>query len=179
MDTTGKKTNHRLTYGLIAGLVVCLITLGLYLGGLDMYLGPVAYVSYLVVVVLSILAGLRQKKENGGYLEFAEALKITFTVFALALLLQTLFTYVLLNYIDVPFKQAVAQEVMNKTEQMMKKFGATDAQIDQAMDAERNKDPFAFSRVLLGYGISCIVAFIICLIISLCIRKNKPVFDNI
>lgn len=179
MEATARKNNHGFSFGLIAGLAVCVITLLLYLGGLDMYVSPVGYVAYLVVIAMAILAGLKQKKENEGYLEFGEALKISFTVFAIALLLQTIFTYVLLNYIDVPFKQALGQEIINKTEEMMKKFGASDADIDKAMEGERNKDPFAFGGVMLGYGISCIISFIICLIISVIIKKSKPAFDNI
>lgn len=179
MEATSRKNNYGLIYGIIAGLVVCIITLLQYLGGLDMYLSPVGYVSYLVIIVMAILAGIRQKKDNGGFLEFSEALKASFTVFALALLLQTLFTFILFNYIDVPFKQAVSQEIMNKAENMMKKMGESDSRIDQALENERGKDQFALSSVMLGYGISCIMSFLICLIISVSIRKSKPVFDNI
>lgn len=179
METTVQKNNYGLSFGLAAGLIICVITLLQYLGGMDMYLSPVGYLSYVVIIVFAILAGLRKKKANEGYLEFGEALKITFTVFAVGLILQTLFTYILLNYIDVSFKQALSQEIMNKTEEMMKRFGASDSQIDQAMESERDKDQFAFGRVMLGYGISCIVSFIICLIISVSIKKSKPVFNNI
>lgn len=61
----------------------------------------------------------------------------------------------------------------------MRKFGASDSVIDEAIEKERGKDQFALSRVLLGYGISCIVAFIVCLIISVIIKKNKPAFPTI
>jgi hypothetical protein len=179
MSATESKTNAGLTYGTIAGLIVCVVTLLLYLGGLDMYLSPVGYVSYLVIITMAILAAMKVRKANEGYLEFGEALKVTFTVFALALLMQTIFTYILFNFIDVGFKQAVSQAVLDKTEQMMKKFGASDSQIDEALEAERGKDQFAISRVLLGYAISCIVAFIFCLIISVIVKKSKPEFTNI
>lgn len=179
METTAPNDNYGLSFGLIAGLIVCIITLAQYLGGLNAYLSPLGYLTYAAITILAILAGLRKKKANEGYLEFGEALKTTFTVFALALLLQTIFTYILLNFIDVSFKEALTQEVMTKSEEMMRRFGATDEQIDKAMENERGKDPFALNRVMLGYAISCILAFIICLIISVSIKKNKPVFNNI
>ena len=179
METAAPKSNVGLNYGLIAGLVITVITLLQYLGGLDMYLSPVGYVSYLVIITMAVLAALKVKKNNEGFLEFSQALKVTFTVFAIALLIQTIFTYVLFNFIDVSFKEAVSQEVMNKTEQMMKKFGASDSQIDAALESERTKDQFAFTRVLLGYALSCIVAFIFCLLISLIVKKSKPAFNNI
>lgn len=179
MELSERKSNVGLNYGLIAGLIITVITLLQYLGGLDMYLSPIGYISYIVIITMAVLAALRVRKSNEGFLEFSQALKVTFTVFAIALLIQTIFTFILFNYIDVSFKEAVSQEVMNKTEQMMKKFGASDSQIDQALESERTKDQFAFSRVLLGYAISCIVSFIFCLLISLIVKKSKPAFNNI
>lgn len=178
METSRRNTNVGLTYGLIAGLVITLATLIQYLGGIKSYMSPVGFLSYVLLIVVAVLAGNRQKKLNGGYLEFSEALKITFSVFASALLLQTLFTYVLLNFIDPSFKEAVAQEVLNKTEDFMRGFGASDTQIDEALENQRGSDPFAFSKMILGYGISCIVWFVVSLIISAIIKKNKPVFPT-
>jgi hypothetical protein len=179
METSEAKPNVALTYGLIAGLVITVITLLQYLGGLDMYLSPVGYISYLIIITMAVLAALKVRKSNEGFLEFSQALKVTFTVFAIAMLIQTIFTYVLLNFIDVSFKEALSQEVMNKSEIMLKKLGFSDSQIDAQLEKERNTDQFAFARVLLGYAISCIVAFIFCLLISLIVKKSKPAFNNI
>jgi hypothetical protein len=179
MEITESKSNIGLNYGLIAGLIITVITLLQYLGGLDMYLSPVGYVSYFIIITMAVLAALKVRKSKEGFLEFGQALKVTFLVFASALLLQTIFTYILLNFIDVQFKEALSQEIMNKTEMMMKKFGASDSQIDAALESERTKDQFAFSRVMLGYALSCIVSFIFCLLISLIVKKSKPAFNNI
>jgi hypothetical protein len=179
MEMPASKSNVGLKYGLISGLIITIITLLQYLGGLDMYLSPIGYISYLVVTTMAVLAALHVRKANEGFLEFTEALKVTFSVFVISLLLQTIFSYILLNYIDVSFKEALSQEVLNKTEQMLKKFGASDSQIDEALESERSKDPFSASRVLLGYAISCIVAFIFCLLISLIVKRSRPAFNNI
>lgn len=178
METARKTGNIGLTYGLVAGLIICLITLVQYLGGIKAYLSPVGFLSYILMIVIAVLAGNKQKKSNGGYLEFGEALKITFSVFASALLLQTLFTYVLLNFIDPSFKDAVGQEVMNKTEEMMRSFGASDSQIDAAIENQQGSDQFAFSKMILGYALWCIVWFIVSLIISAIIKKSKPAFPT-
>ena len=179
METAEAKPNVGLSYGLIAGLVITVITLLQYLGGLDMFLSPIGYTSYLIIITMAVLAALKVRKSNEGFLEFSEALKVTFTVFAIAMLIQTIFTYVLMNFIDVPFKEAVSQEVMNKTEVMLKKFGMSDSQIDAQLEKERATDQFSIARILLGYAISCIVAFIFCLLISLIVKKSKPAFNNI
>ena len=178
METTHRNSNVGLGYGLITGLIVCIITLIQYMGGLKWYLSPVGFLTYIIVIVMAVLAGLKQKKNNGGYLEFKDALKVTFSVFASAFLLQTLFTYVLLNFIDVTFKQAVGQEVINKSEEFMRSFGASESQIDEAMEKAGEKDSFSLGSMILGYGIWCIVWFLVSLIIAAIIKKNKPVFPN-
>jgi hypothetical protein len=178
METAKNNSNIGLVYGLIAGLIACVIALIQYLGGLESYFSPLGSLIYIVMIVMAVLAGRKQKAINGGHLEFSEALKVTFSVFASAMLLQTLFVYVLFNFVDPSFKQAVAQESMNKAEEMLRKFGMSDSMIEEQLDKERSKDPFALGRVMLGYGISCIVAFIVCLIISAIIKKSKPVFPT-
>jgi hypothetical protein len=178
MEVTESKSRVGVTYGLISGLIITVITLLQYLGGLDMYLSPIGYVSYLVIIAMAVLAALKVRKSNEGFLEFSQALKVTFTVFAIGFLMQSVFNYILFNFIDVPFKQAVSQEVLNKTEQVMKKFGMTDSQIDQTLDEQRKKDQFSLSSVLLGYAIVCVVSFIFCLLISLIVKKSKPAFNN-
>ena len=75
METTTRSSNIGLTYGLITGLIVCIITLLQYLGGITTYLSPIGFVVYLVLIVIAVLAGLKQKKLNGGYLEFGEAIR--------------------------------------------------------------------------------------------------------
>lgn len=179
METTANRTsNTGLAYGLIAGLAICLITLVQYLGGLKTYMSPIGFLTYILLVVIAVIAAQKQKKMNGGYLSFGEALKVTFSVIASALLLQTLFTYVLFNFIDPSFKLALVQASMNASEEFMRKMGASESMIDEAMERARETDSMSLPSMLLGYAIWCIVWFVICLIISAIVKKNKPVFPT-
>lgn len=178
METPENKSSVARNYGLIAGLIFTLITLFQYLGGLDMFLSPVGYVSYLMIITMAVLAALKVRKANEGFLEFSEALKTTFTVFALAFLIQTIFVYILLNFIDVPFKQALTEETINRAEIALKKY-MSDSDIDKVIDSEREKDQYSLPRVFLGYAITCILAFIFCLLISLIVKRSRPAFNNI
>jgi hypothetical protein len=178
METTTKRTNYGVQYGLIAGLGMIVIILVQYLGGLEYFMHPLGFLLYAALIAVAVVAGLKQRKDNGGFLSFAEALKVTFTVFAIALLLQTLFSYVLLNIIDIPFKQAVGQETLNRTEQFMKKMGAPQRDIERALDEAAKGDPFSLPKMFLGYAMTCIVFFIVALIIAAIIKRNKPAFAN-
>jgi hypothetical protein len=178
METVRKNSNIGLLYGLITGLIICIITLIQYLGGLQTYLSPVGFLVYVIMIVMAVIAGQKQKKMNGGYLEFGEALKVTFSVFASAWLLQTFFLYVLLNFIDPTFKEALAVEAMNRSEEFLRKIGMSDSKIDEAMDKAREGDSFSFGNIMLSYGLWCIGWFVASLIISAIIKKNKPVFPT-
>lgn len=175
---TPSRTNPAPSYGLIAGLIITVITLLQYLGGVGTFTSPLSYISYLVLITMAVLAALKVRRENEGWLEFRQALKITFTVFVIAMFIQTVFSYILFNFIDVSFKEALNQEIMNKTEQMLTKMGLSQNQIDEALEQQRNSDSFSLPKMLLGFAATCIVAFIFCLLISLIVKKSKPAFNN-
>src|SRR5574343_1281459 len=105
-----QKMNAGLLYGLILGGVSILFTLGLYLAGAEAFVSPVAYSGLVFPIIIAVLAGIAHKKANGGFLEFGKALKTCFTVFVVGSLISTLCSYVLFNFIDVPFQQALNQE---------------------------------------------------------------------
>jgi hypothetical protein len=174
-----KSKSIGLTYALVAAFALVVFSVLMYIGGIKVYMSSAAFLGYIFLVVLAVLGAIKQKKLNGGFLDFRQALKITFTVFVFALAVQTIFNYFLLNYIDTNFKTVLAQATLEKTEVLMRKFGASDEMIEKAMDNARAHDPFTFSRMLLGYAFWCIVMFIFSLIISAIVKKQKPEFDNL
>lgn len=168
------KKNTGLTYGLIAAVALVAFTVILYLGGIKLYLSTTAYIGYIIIILLAVLAAQRQKKLNGGYLDFREALRISFTVLVLAMLAQSLFSYFLFNFIDPDFKNAVTQASMEKTEEWLKRFGMPEEKIEKAIEEQRASNQFSLSRILLGFAVSCIFQFIIALIIAAIIKKKNP-----
>lgn len=171
-------SNPGITYGLIGGLILAVLLLVLYMGGVELFLSPLAYLSYLIIIVIAVMAAIRKRKANDGFLEFGEALKITFSVFAIAFLIQFVFNFILMNYIDTGFRDAVTQASFDKVEQMMRNFGASDQEIDTYMEKAMEEDAHSFKNLFLGYAIWCIVFFIISLIISAIVKRKKPEFEN-
>ncbi len=58
----------------------------------------------------------------------------------------------------------------------MKKFGASQEQIDKAMEDMMKGNNYSLGKQLLGTAFICIFWFIVSLIISAIIKKKKPVF---
>ncbi|MBS1748449.1 MAG: DUF4199 domain-containing protein [Bacteroidetes bacterium] len=171
-----KKSNTGLTYGLISGLASILFSLLLYLGGVKWFISPIAYSGILIPIILAVLAGLKQKKTEGGYLEFGSALKTIFTCFVIGTIISTLFSFVLFNFIDVPFRQALTQETTVKMQGIMQKFGAPQDAIDKATEESLKGNNYTFGKMMLGTAFYCIFWFIVSLIIAAIIKKKKPEF---
>lgn len=171
------KMSAGLLYGLILGAVSILFTLGLYLAGAEAFVGPVAYLGYVIPIVLSVLAGIAHKKMNGGFLEFGAALKTCFTVFVVGSLISTLFSYVLFNFIDVPFQQALNQEYARSTEAFMKKLGAPEADTQKTVDTILTGENYTLNKLLVNFAVVSILWFLISLIIAAIVKKAKPVFQ--
>jgi len=163
-----------LTQYLVIGSVVgLLIYIGLYLGGAEMMTSSVAYLSILISIVIAAVACTAQKKRNGGFIEFPEALKISFGVMALSSFVVTIFSYFLMNYIDTDFKVATERETLIMVEKMMKRFGAPQTEIDKAMAEAAKKDNYSLSNMLLSFVLYCFFWFFVSLIVSSIVKKKK------
>lgn len=175
---TKRTTDIGLIYGLINGVAGIALTLLLYVGGVQWFTSPVAYLGYAIPIVIACLGASRQKKLQSGFLEFGEALKTVFLIFVTGTLVNILFNYILFNIIDVPFRQAMMQEAATKTERIMQKLGAPQDQIDKTVDQMINGNNYTFGKLFLGFAIACIIWFIISLIIAAIMKKSKPEFQN-
>jgi len=167
------KLSITVIYGLTAGFVLIGYTLMLYHFGVDAYLGNWARAGYLVIFALAASAAIAEKKMHGGYLDFRAALKAAYTVIVLSLALQSLVTWVLMNYIDVPFRQAVEVEVLKADADWWKRLGYPQGQIDKMLADQRGQNQYTPKNVLQGLMISYVIGFLPALLIAVIVKKKK------
>ncbi|HVU53780.1 MAG TPA: DUF4199 domain-containing protein [Puia sp.] len=172
-----RKMSIAVTYGLITGLVLILLTTILYLGGVNVFISY-SFVAYILVIVAAVLAAIMEKKAGSGFLEFREALKAAFLVFVIALLLQSLFTWVLVNFIDTGFRTVLEQATLEKVEKFMQSMKLNQEAIDKALDEQRGKNQYALPKLLLGLCFTYIVCFLISLLIAAIVKRKKPEFHD-
>jgi len=173
-----KKQNVILNYGLIGGLISIVSFLILYMGGASLFVNPLAFIFYLVPITMAVLACRAKKKQNGGFLEFAEALKTSFGVMVIMALVSTIATYIVLNIIDPSFRESLTQVTIEKTQEMMKKFGVPQADIDKKVQELATTNSFGIGKLLMQFAFGCILWFIVALIISAIVKKKKPEFPG-
>lgn len=169
--------NQGLMYGVICGLVSIFVTVILYLIGVKAFMGPLSFLGFAIPIAIGVLAGLARKKAQGGFLEFREALQTAFLVMVIGTVISVLFNYVLLNYIDVPFREALAQETAETQARWMQKFNAPQDQIDKAVADTLNGNNYTLAKMLLSAAFISIFWFLMSLIVAAIIKKKKPVFE--
>lgn len=167
--------NEGLKYGSICGLIAVLLMYGSWAMGLNAFVAAQFwgnFIPYMIVII--ILGGLQVRKQNGGLLPFAQALKFSFLSYVVVAVIVAIATYVLYNVIDKDLTQKSMQVAMDKTRTMMEKFGASEDDIAKAMKRteEGSKDTGA-GKILLGTGLFLIWDFCKSLLISLVIRKEE------
>jgi hypothetical protein len=163
--------------GLITGLALILLMTILYLGGVESYFGYY-WLGWLVLISAAVTAAAMEKKAREGFLEFKDALKAAFLVFVIALFLQSLYSWILLNYIDHGFRDALEKITLDKMEKMMNSLKVDQDTIDKTMDVQRGKNQYSLAKIMQGLCFTYIFCFLVSLLIAAIIKKKKPEFHD-
>lgn len=167
----GRRISIPLLYGLIAAGAEIVFILITYSAGPKTFVGGVAFLGYVIAIAFAAAAALAQKKANGGMIGFREAVKASFIVFVLGLLMRVLFPWLLVNYIDPHFKEQLIPEMVAQAEKY-RMYGVSEDRIQEQVDSVK-KEPFPLLSMLTGLAWSYIVFFFISLLIA-AIVKRKP-----
>lgn len=176
MNDEKKPDNFLMTYGLIGALVAVLYFVGLYISGTTAFTSFWGYFSYAIPIIIAVIAPVMAKKEQ-SYLEFRDALKLSFGVLVLSTFSTTVFGYFLFNYIDTAFAESMLQLTIQKTQETMEKFKVPQEEIDKTIKGILTTNIYAFGSMMKNFLFSCIFNFLIALIISAIVKKSKPEFD--
>lgn len=168
-----KKISIAQLYALITAIGIVVFTFILYKSGVHLYLGGIAYLGIAFLLLMAILAALAQKKANGGAIPFQEALRIAFTIIAVGFAAQTLFNWILMNFIDTHFKQQVIDETLRRTEKLLRDWQYPPDKIEHDMAEQKASDPYSIRNQTMGFAIYSIVGFIFALIIAAIVKTKK------
>ena len=168
-----KQISIPLLFGLIAAICSILFVLGTWLGGPDVFIGPVSYLSVPMIVIIAAVAAAIAKRANAGILVFRSALRISYGVLVLGIVAQNLFNWLLLNVIDPHFYQRLVPVLLTKAEKSYRQYGATDDQLRAALDDIRTNNQFSLGRVITGTGFQLVLCFLIALLIAVTVKSKQ------
>jgi len=168
--------NPTVRYGVIAGLIVVIYNLALYIISPEMVVSFMVMLSYVAIIAFMVVGGREAKKgHTDGTFDFKAALKVTFTISVISTLIFNIFTYVLYNLIDTSLSEVSMKVSKELSITISRYFGATEEMIDKNLDSMSIEQyEITLTKSIFGYAISCIVGFIFAAFISVLIKNKTP-----
>jgi len=161
--------------GIINGAIVLLLMYAGYFMGIDTFVTiqfTDTFLPYMIIIL--IIYGFQLRKRNGGYLSLKDGLQYSFLSYVIAGLLVAVGTYILYNLIDKNLTQKSFDVSIEKMKAFSKNMGVPEDKIDEQLGTKQPQKT-TLGNILVGMGARWILDFVKCLIISLIIRREKPV----
>lgn len=156
-----------ITFGVISGVISILITTGIYVIDINLFVSWwVTTVALLVPFVLAIILLSKTKKELQGNLSFKDAFTTYFIMALIGVLMSAAFNILLFNFIDPSLKETIKELTLKISAEMMQKFGAPTADINKALKTINETDQFSVGAQLQGILSSIVVTSIFGLVLA-------------
>lgn len=161
--------------GIVNGAIAMLLMYGSYYAGLNSFV-TTQFVSKFIpyMMVTLIVYGFRLRKQNGGYLSFKEGLQYAFMSYVIAAIIVAIGTYMLFNIIDKNLTQKSFDLSLEKMKTLFHNMGIKEEDIEK-QTGTKEPQKTDFKNIFLGTGFGLIWDFIVSLLVTLIIRKEKPV----
>ena len=161
---------------------------GLYLGGaLSVYtilcygISMETLVNYwimllimpIVIITTGIFSILKAKSLNNGYLSFKEAFSSYFITIAIALMISTLVSIIIFNFVDPEAALSLKEIIIEKSLATMESFNTPVETMAEEIDKLKNQDSFGIPLQIRGLAQSIATFAIIGLIIAAIMKNLK------
>lgn len=168
-----KNVEHGLKWGVIIGVVYCLLLLIRYNqgNGAPILLGVWTFIGYLIVLILLFICGVIRRKQLGGYIELKDAFQTMFIAVLGFEFFYMAFNFIYLKYINPDF----FQNMKDSMEAFMIKNNVSQEQIDKAleqMDTQAAKNMNLVTS-FLSFAFAILVSGVFALIFALIIKRKR------
>jgi hypothetical protein len=164
-----------MNYGLFLGLALIFLTTIMYAVDINLFTSSwIGIVNLLIISGFGVFSATTYKKSLGGFIGFKEAFTCFFITVATGVFLSTLYTVVLLNYIDPEAKTIITENVIKYTVSMMEKFGGKAADMNKIAEEMEKSDSFGPLGQLKGFAFGLVIYAVIGLVSALIIKKERP-----
>lgn len=180
MEQKGIFEKPMIKWGLFLGGVNVLYILLLYIIDVSLL---VSYWNSLVSLALSVafmvLACREERTNNGNTLMYGNAVVLGIGVGVIASILGVAFNGILYNVIDPTLAETMKELTIEKTASMMEGFGASEADIEKALE---NMDTRAFEQdfrsMATALMVSALFSAFLALIIGAFMKRTPDIFEE-
>ncbi|HLP65382.1 DUF4199 domain-containing protein [Flavobacterium sp.] len=167
-----------ITFGIITGVISILITTLMYTIDLNLFTSVwvgLCLIAFYIIIGVVLLS--KTKKELGGVFSFKDAFTTYFISAVVGILISVVFNILLFNFIDPSAKDAIKELSIKSTVEMMEKFDAPSASINETIKKLQESDQFSTIEQLKGSVFSMIFSAVFGIILA-AIFKSKPAYKE-
>ncbi|MFI1771577.1 DUF4199 domain-containing protein [Thalassobellus citreus] len=165
-----------INYGLYLGVGLSLFTLIGYTINLSLLVNywVMLLILPLAVIISGIVATAKIKAHFNGFLSFKEAFSSFFITVATGIIISTLVSIIIFNFIDPDAAIEIKNILISNTEDLMRSMNAPVEAIAESVSQIEKQDTFAFGTQLKSLAQSIIFFAIIGLLVAAAMKKNNP-----
>ena len=166
-----------INYGLYLGLGLAASTIIAYAINLDLLVNMwYGILIFLGIIALGIISVAKSKSLLNGFISFKEAFSSYFLTIFIGLLITTLVSYILFNYIDLEAAETLKQKTIEATITGMERWNMQPDAIAEAVKGIESQNQYSIGNIAKGFGFYTVILSIIGLLVALIMKKNDP--DN-
>ncbi|MGJ5641585.1 DUF4199 domain-containing protein [Formosa sp. S-31] len=163
------------TYGIYLALLLSSVTILAYVINLEWLTSMgVGIGLFIVILIFGIISIVKTKKLSQGFISFKEAFTAYFKTVVIGVLISSVVSIILFNYIDPDAADFLQEQVIIKTTKMMENFGTPQEAIDKAIADIRNQNQFDLLNQAKSLAMQLVFYAVIGLIIAFILKKNDP-----
>ena len=174
-----KNVSIGISYGLIIGLIYILFLFWRWSSAENIIqFGLIAVVAYVVVLGCMFYEAYARRKDNGGFIDLKNLFQTLFVSVLVFEIIYALYNYIHLKYID----PEVISRMKLGMEEMLEKAGenVSDADREKTMaQMDQMDEATSFISIIKSFLISISISGVFALLISIIMRKRKPIFEEI
>ena len=126
----------------------------------------------IIIIIVGIVSTAKSKSILNGFLSFKQAFSSYFITVAVGLMLSTVMTLIIFNFIDPEAAVELKTILVEKSINMMEGFGAPPEAIAENVEKIESQDTFGLATQLRSLAQSLIFFTVIGLIVAAIMKKN-------
>ena len=168
--------NHPVRNGVYAGVGQILVMFLFYFIDPSLMISWSSMVGYVVVIYFMRQAAKEQRLDNGGFITLNGGFRSSWLTFVLAQTMVTIFSYLLMNYIDPSLLDVMKETQIKVLEDMNSIFKLPEEDFEKQLEAIEDTNPFSLGNVAMALPFSFVFpGALIALIIGLVMKKEEPI----
>ena len=166
--------SNAINYGLYLGAILALFTVLGYALNLELLVNFWMNLLILPIVIITfgIISTAKSKGLLNGFLSFKQAFSSYFITVAIGVLISTVVSIIIFNFIDPDAANTLKELIVEKTISLMEGMGAPAETIAENVEKIESQDTFGFGTQLKNLAQGLVFFAVIGLIVAAIMKKN-------